>query len=360
MFRYCDLIRFACCAGAVAGAATLAAARPGGEDVRTPPPRGLPSLSGKQQDALSRASRTGQDKIEVIVVDTGPSGKIVRRPIIAGGGSIFQDCNEGDKCPEMVVIPSSRPGILIGSPTSENGHRDSERQHAVTIQAFAIGRYEVSVAEYRACVAEAACRAPEWLEPGGQHNVETGSSSYYRAHGAAVTGDRQPVVGVGHDDAVGYAAWLSKRTGHAYRLPSEAEWEYAARAGTTTAYWWGDDIRQGERTRASCLGCGSEWDGKSLAPVDAFEPNPWGLHNVHGNVWEWAADFYCGDYESSPNDGTARAADDCAKRDAPGLRVLRGGSSFYDPLLSRAAIRLRNSADFRNISVGFRVARTLD
>lgn len=267
----------------------------------------------------------------------------------------FRDC---PSCPEMVKLPASPPGFKIGSPPTESGHTPRETPFEVSIRPFAIGRFEVSVAEYMACVKDGGCRPPEWLEAGNQHNVETGASPYYKSYGAAVTGERQPVVGVSHDDAIAFASWLSRTTGSAYRLPSEAEWEYAARAGTTTAYWWGNEVRRDGRVMAACQGCGSEWDSRGLAPVDAFEPNAWGLHNVHGNVWEWVADYDCDSYASGPSDGTPRATDNCPKRDQPGLFVLRGGSAFYEARFSRAAARLRNFAHFRNVSVGFRVARS--
>lgn len=318
---------------------------------------GPPQVSDGTALRAADRERTTTERIEVIVVDVG-GDKAERPPMIAGGGVSFTDCPEQDGCPQMLVVPTSRPGTMIGSPPDEAGHRETEKMHPVTIKAFAIGRFEVSVGEYKACVAAGGCKPPEWLEPGGQHNVETGVSGYYRNYGAAVTGDRQPIVGVSYDDAVAYAHWLSSKTGKLYRLLSEAEWEYAARAGTTTAYWWGNEVRHLGQAMGNCQGCGSEWDSKGLAPVDAFKPNLWGLYNVHGNVWEWVADYYCEDYETGPTDGSPRMADDCSKKDAPGLRVLRSGSTFYDAALSRAAIRLRNFQHFRNISVGFRVGRS--
>lgn len=268
----------------------------------------------------------------------------------------FKDC---ESCPEMLALPASPKDFKIGSPPDEAGHNPREKQFAVSIKPFAIGRLEVTVAEYKACVAAGGCQQPEWLEPGGQHNVETGVSKYYKLYGTSITGERQPIVGVSHDDALAYTAWLTKTTGKTYRLPSEAEWEYAARAGTTTAYWWGAEVMKNGKAMAACQGCGSEWDSKLLAPADAFEPNPWGLYNVHGNVWEWVADYDCDDYSSGPADGTPRATDNCARRDQPGLFVLRGGSVFYEARFARAASRLRNFAYFRNVSVGFRVAQSL-
>ena len=113
------------------------------------------------------------------------------------------------------------------------------------------------------------------------------------------------------------------------------------------------------KTMAACRGCGSEWDGVNNAPVASFAANAWGLHNVHGNVWEWTADYFCDDFRSGREDGSARDKDDCAVRDAPELHVLRGGSSFYEARFMKSSTRLRQDHDFRNFSVGFRVARTL-
>lgn len=272
----------------------------------------------------------------------------------------FRDCAAHEGCPEMVAIPSSEGPVRLGSPKSEAGRIDNEDQHEKIIAAFAIGRTEVSVAEYRRCVDERACRPPEWLEPGSEHNIETGRGHYYRNLGTAVTAPTAPIVGVSLNDAVAYAAWLSRKTGKNYRLPSESEWEYAARAGTTTAYWWGDEPDAPDGTaRGNCRGCGNADRPLAPEPVNAYAPNPWGLFNVHGNVWEWVADFYCADPSTAPPDGKPRSSDDCTVRDAKSLRVLRGGSAFYGPDKMRAASRLRNFSSFRNFSVGFRVARDL-
>lgn len=281
----------------------------------------------------------------------------------APGTKPFKDCDEPGVCPAMIAVPHSPEGFRIGSPETEADRSDDEKQTEVSIPAFAIGATEVTVAEYKACVAAGGCKPPEWLEPGGQHNIETGSSRYYRNLGDNLTAPGQPIVGVSFNDTVDYAKWLSKKTGHTYRLPSEAEWEYAARAGTTTAYWWGDTMPSDGVVHAACMGCGSAWDGKAPAAANAFAPNPWGLYNVHGNVWEWTADFYCEDYGSGPKDGSPRVVDSCAPQgDRPparGVRSLRGGSAFYPPKVMRSAMRVRNVPDFRNFSVGFRVARDL-
>lgn len=272
----------------------------------------------------------------------------------------FRDCPPEEGCPELVPIPASQQAVRLGSPSSEAGRISNEVEHERTIAAFAIGRAEVSVAEYRRCMEAQACRPPEWLEPGGEHNIETGRGLYYKNLASAVTAPNAPIVGVSLTDALAYTAWLSSKTGKKYRLASEAEWEYAARAGTTTAYWWGDQPTAPDGTaRANCRGCSDAERALAPEPVTSYAPNPWGLYNVHGNVWEWVADYYCEDQTTGPADGKPRMEDDCPVRDAKGLRVLRGGSAFYGPEKARSASRLRNFPDFRNFSVGFRVARDL-
>lgn len=300
------------------------------------------------------------ESAEVVVVRSkGDDGGVKERPIIAGSGTAFRDCKDQDLCPQMLVVPSSERGIELGTIETVEERKAAEKVRRVTLQTFAIGKYEVSVGEYERCIAAGVCREPEWREAGGQFNIETGRNNYYKRLGGNVTGKTYPIVGVSWDDAVAYTAWLSKTTGQAYRLPSDAEWEYAARAGSRTTYWWGNSEKPGDKTMAACRGCGSEWDGVNNAPVASFAANAWGLHNVHGNVWEWTADYYCDDFRSGREDGAARDKDDCAVRDALELHVLRGGSSFYEARFMKSSTRLRQDHDFRNFSVGFRVARTL-
>ena len=152
------------------------------------------------------------------------------------------------------------------------------------------------------------------------------------------------------DDAKGYVRWLSRKAGMAYRLPSEPEWEYAARAGTQTAYSWGDEIGV---HRANCDGCGSQWDDDRTAPV-GFGANAWGLHDMRGNVWEWVEDCWNGSYAGSPADGSAWLAGFRT------VRVLRGGSWNYSPSFLRAANWSRYFAHVRDSTFGFRVARMPD
>ena len=160
----------------------------------------------------------------------------------------------------------------------------------------------------------------------------------------------RPVINVSWDDAGKYVAWLSSQTGEEYRLPSEAEWEYAARAGAVAQYGWGSRIGS---NRANCGDCGSHWDGDRTAPVGAFAPNAWGLYDMHGNVWEWVEDCWNDDYAGAPSDGSAWLGGECY------VRVLRGGSWGAPPRVLRAAYRGGITSGYRSSFVGFRVSRTL-
>jgi formylglycine-generating enzyme required for sulfatase activity len=223
----------------------------------------------------------------------------------------------------------------MGSPEGEVGRDNDEGlQHDVKVAPFALSKTEVTFAEY-ARFAKATGRPLPSDEGWG--------------------GDTRPVINVNWQDATAYADWLSQRTGEAYRLPTEAEWEYAARAGSTTAYWWGNDIQRGKEVMANCDGCGSEWDNKQTAPVGSFPANKFGLYDLHGNVWEWTADCWHDNYDSAPTDG--RAWED----DASGgcCRVVRGGSWGSKPAWMRSASRFRLTPGGANYFLGFRLARTL-
>ena len=236
------------------------------------------------------------------------------------GVLVGRDCAE---CPEMVVVPAG---------TYRMGRQG--QQHEVAIGApFAVGRYEVTFAEWDACARDGGC-------PRGEAIAKD------RGWGRG----RRPVIKVSWDDAKRYVRWLSRKTGKPYRLPSESEWEYAARAGTQTAYSWGDEIGV---NRANCRGCGSQWDGDGTAPVGSFGANAWGLHDMHGNVWEWVEDCWNGSYAGAPADGSAWLSGNCDER------VLRGGSWNIIPSYLRVANRLGNTSGIRYDLNGFRVARTL-
>jgi formylglycine-generating enzyme required for sulfatase activity len=245
--------------------------------------------------------------------------------ILQPGNSIsFRECS---RCPEMVVVP--RGEFIMGSPETEKDRTKAEGpQHKVTIASnFAVSKFEATFDEWKACVDARVCENVSDLHWG--------------------RGNR-PVINVSWDDAQQYVKWLSGRTGRRYRLLSEAEWEYAARAGTTTAYSWGNSVGVGN---ANCDGCGSMWDDKQTAPVGSFNANAFGLHDMHGNVFEWVQDCGTPNYEGAPTDGSARTGP-CTSR------ILRGGSWSYDPRDLRAAHRRPSPASGQSSSRGFRVART--
>ena len=239
----------------------------------------------------------------------------------------------------MVVVPAGtfRMGCVSGRrcssvPRAAGGIIEYERPvHEVRVASFALSKYEVTFEEYDAFAAATDRRRPD-----------------DRGWGRG----RRPMINVSWHDAVAYAAWLSAETGKRYRLPSEAEWEYAVRAGTTTAYAWGNEIGS---NRANCLGCGSRWDREQTAPVGSFRANAWGLHDMHGNVREWVADCWHNNYRGAPRDGSAwTGGGDC------GRRVLRNGSWRSDPANLRSANRSMAYAEIQWDIIGFRVSRTLD
>ena len=231
--------------------------------------------------------------------------------------------------PEMVVIPAGR--FRMGCVSGRGCEDDEQPVHEVTVASFALSKYEVTFDEF------------------DRFTAATGGA---RARDAQRWGrGGRPVVYVSWEDAQAYVSWLSAETGEMYRLPSESEWEYAARAETETVYSWGNEVGD---NRANCDGCGSRWDGEQTAPVGSFGANAWGLHDMHGNVWEWVEDCWHDSYAGAPSDGTAwTSGGDC------GRRVLRGGSSYDYPGNRRSADRDWDSTGNRYTYDGFRVARTL-
>jgi formylglycine-generating enzyme required for sulfatase activity len=241
----------------------------------------------------------------------------------------FRECTKN--CPEMVVVPAGK--FIMGSPSNEKGSRDTEvPQHEVSLtNPFAASKFEVTFDDWDACVDY--CDCPRVSD----RNWGRGT---------------RPVINVSWDEAQRYVAWLSRMTGRPYRLLSEAEWEYAARAGTQTAYPWGEEIGEGN---ANCELCGSQWDGKQTAPVGSFAANAFGLHDMHGNAYEWVEDCVHANYDEAPTDGSAWTAEgDCNARNT------RGGSWGNGADAARSAARGRGDAGIRTNILGFRVARTLD
>ncbi|KFB69039.1 formylglycine-generating enzyme family protein [Candidatus Accumulibacter vicinus] len=279
---------------------------------------------------------------------------LVVRPSEWLPGKVFRD---GDGFPEMVVIPAGE--FVMGSPESERGRRDNEGpQHKVRIgKPFALGRYAVTVGDFKRFVLASGYRSeaernPDegiWAWDAAKGDWGPSKDRNWRDPGVAQD-DRHPVVGVSWKDALAYVKWLGEKSGKTYRLPSEAEWEYAARAGTTTAYPWGDD--PGSRC-GNFFGSGSAWSGKGTAPVGSFAANAFGLHDMIGNVWEWTQDCWSESYVGAPDDGRSWESGDC------GRRVVRGRSWGDGSGVARAAFRGRSGPGSRDVNLGFRLARTL-
>jgi formylglycine-generating enzyme required for sulfatase activity len=242
-------------------------------------------------------------------------------------GDRFKEC--ATDCPEMIVIAAGQ--FTMGSPETDPGHYfDESPQHAVTIaRPFAISRFVVTFADWDACRSVGGCPDMDDSDMGGGN---------------------KPVINTNWDDSRQYVAWLARMTGQPYRLLTEAEWEYAARAGTATAFYWGDELGQGH---ANCDGCGGKWDNQQTSPVGSFPPNPFGVYDMAGNVWQWVEDCYHPDYTGAPTDGSAWIAANCTRR------VNRGGSwySYSRPL--RSAARVRGFPGNRDYGLGFRIARDL-
>lgn len=247
-------------------------------------------------------------------------------------GQVFRDC--ATVCPEMVVVPSG--SFMMGSTASEDGYAADEfPRHRVAIgHAFAVGRYEVTFGEWSACVIEGGC-------------PEAGNNGTYGAGVDEGWGrGLRPVINVSWHDAHRYVSWLSAKTGQRYRLLSESEWEYAARAGARTRYSTGDTITAND---ANFQGTGQS----RTVPVGSFAPNAFGLYDMHGNVGEWVQDCYGANYSGAPGNGMFSTQGDCSQR------VVRGGSWARHSRFLRAAARHGSRPGYRNHSTGFRVARTL-
>lgn len=292
-------------------------------------------------------------------------GVAVLALLLCGAAQPAREFRECPECPQMVAVPAGK--FLMGSPVGEAGRFDSEGpQHAVSVKAFALGEYPVTSDEFLAFLRDTGYQ-PQPCNP------ILGLMWHSPGHGLAYAPSnseppRWPAVCLDWKDAAAYIAWINAKAraarpalaAHAdgpYRLPSEAEWEYAARAGTTTARWWGDAVGSGN---ANCNGCGSRWDHKLLAPVDAFAANPFGLYGMLGNAWEWTADCWHPSYVGAPADGRAwQGGGDCGKR------AIRGGAWNNVPLFVRSAARVGAGAngtaqdfDYSTLT-GFRLARDL-
>ncbi len=256
-------------------------------------------------------------------------------------GEIFRDCAD---CPEMVVIPAGE--FVMGSPEDEEGRfADEGPQHGVRIAAqFAVGRFEVTRDQFDAFVRANGRSVASTCWTREDRKLEKRSGRSYRSPGFSQSGDH-PVVCMSWENAQAYVAWLSEKTGQRYRLLSEAEWEYVARAGTDTRYSFGDNITKEDANFDFSKGKTTE--------VGSYPSNPWKLHDMHGNVWEWVEDCWNDGYGSAPSDGSVWPSAGCDRH------VLRGGSWGSGPGYLRSANRNRHTSGYRNFYLGFRVAREL-
>ncbi len=325
---------------AVAATAALLIAQPWPHTPSPPIPEPKHAEPVKPEPAPpARQAVTQEDRYRAegrIAIDAAIVNNAQGRWFLPGAGKTesFKDCPD---CPEMVVAPAG--SFMMGSPASEPERYDDEGpQHRVTIpKPFAVGRFAVTFAEWDACVADSGC--------GGYKPSDQGWGR-----------DDRPVINVSWNDAQAYVAWLKKKTGKTYRLLTESEREYAARAGTTTPFWWGKSITPDQANyKGTYAYAGGGEKGayrEKTVPVKSFDPNPWGLYQVHGNVWEWVEDCWRANYDGALTDGSAKTTGDCASR------VLRGGSWVYGPRVLRAARRDWFNSEVRVNNLGFRVART--
>ena len=292
-----------------------------------------PLLSGQvftdNFDALSvkKAGKNEGDLTEGTITQTSDLAQPVTLP----------DTGEAAIVPELISLAAGT--FLMGS---QEGGSDELPVHEVVIAAFDLGKNEVTWAEWQRCERAGSCETlecPVWLQPAEEPAAQM-----------------HPVVNVSWDQAQAYIDWLNQVTGGNYRLPSEAEWEYATRAGSTTAFSTGECITEAQANFDSTISYGkcetSESYPRQTLPVGSYPPNPWGFSDVHGNVWEWAQDCWNDSYNGAPSDGSAWLAGDCA------LRVLRGGGWNIRPVGLRSAFRYGFDRVDGDFGVGFRLART--
>ena len=255
------------------------------------------------------------------------AGQTTAQPL-EPGDTFSDEFRDGGLGPEMVVIPAGSFTMGSNYRLDRQAEADEQPVHQVTIsQPFAVSKYEITFEDYG-----------RFADP-----FEVDDEGWGRG--------RRPIINVSWNDAKKYVAWLSSQTGQRYRLLSEAEWEYAARSGSKTRFSWGEAIG-GNKANCSAHYCGDPFE--YTAPVGSFEPNAFGLYDMHGNVLEWVEDCKSHHYRGAPTDGTSWLRGDCS------YRGLRGGSWILYPDYLRSASRDWSSADKGDSTFGFRVARTLD
>jgi formylglycine-generating enzyme required for sulfatase activity len=278
----------------------------------TPPADAKAARPAPKQAPGKPRTQVAQAEPPTGAVATGPNG-----PVAA-----IKDC---PACPVLLALYPTP--FTMGSNSSDPSERPA---HKVSIKApFALGKYEVTVDQWNACVQANACPT---------------------IPSAANATGNLPMRDVSWDEAQVYLKWLSGLSGKPFRLPTEAEWEFAARGGTATSHWWGDQMKDGN---TSCKGCGQPWNADSPPPVGSFTANPYGFFDMNGSVWEWVADCWHSSYKGAPFDGSAWNGDSCQ------ARVIRGGSWREDASYMLSTTRFKYDAGVRQSQNGFRVARTL-
>jgi formylglycine-generating enzyme required for sulfatase activity len=283
------------------------------------PPAAAPATDTKAARPLPPKQAAGKPRTQVAQTEAPaePEASAPTGPIAA-----IKDC---PSCPVLLALYPAP--FTMGSNSSDPSERPA---HKVAIKTpYALGKYEVTVDQWNACVQANACPS---------------------VPSAASAGGTLPMRDVSWDEAQAYLKWLSSLSGKPYRLPTEAEWEYAARGGTATKHWWGDQMKDGN---TSCKGCGQPWTNDSPPPVGSFTANPFGFFDMNGSVWEWVADCWHSSYKNAPGDGSAWNGDSCQSR------VIRGGSWREDASYMLSTTRFKYDAGVRQSQNGFRVARTL-
>lgn len=283
-------------------------------------------VKGQQalKDAIAAAGGASTAKVAATTESTEKSKPVIANYADTSKKGISSPASDNDEktiafvAPVVVAIPAGK--FVMGS---EAGAEDEKPMREVSIEAFSMSKHEITMEQYRVYAIDNDMLPPQYE-----------AADYNR-----------PVANVSWQDAQAYVQWLSKRTKKQYRLPTEAQWEYAARAGSVTPFFTGEDLLNA----ANCVGCGSEWGGKQTAPVGSFQPNQFGLYDMHGNVWEWVQDCWTDNYFGRGDNAAAISRQGCDRF------VMRGGSWYNEADYARASYRGNEAPGFRDKGVGFRV-----
>lgn len=290
------------------------------------------TTADNHEQTIQRLENKLLEKPEVTTLSSDPTSEAEVLPReeakLEENFGVFQDAlQNGSYGPQMISLPAGK--FQLGDLNQQGDDNEKPVQTITLLHPFALSRFEVTFAQY-------------------DHFAKLTGRDLPNDEGWGR--DSQPVINISWQDATAYTTWLSAETGEKYRLPSEAEWEYAARSGSQSAFWWGNELSP---QRAVCDDCGSLWDGKRPAPVGSLAANPWGFHDLNGNVDEWVQDCYSDTYEGHPSDGSARIQNNCK------FRSMRGGSWFDISRVIRSASRYRHSPTASRNTWGFRVALDL-